>query len=60
MLGAISWMGEELQGLAAKDDDSDSDHEEEEATPKKPLVETSAPHTVTSPIPLFGMCTSNF
>ena len=48
-------MGEELQGLAAKENDSDSEHEEEKATPKDSPVETLAPRKVTSPIPLFGM-----
>ena len=48
-------MGEELQGLAVRENDSDSEHEEEEVAPKDSPVETLAPRTVTSPIPLFGV-----
>ena len=55
MWGAISRMSEELQGLAAKEDDSDSECEEEEAAPEASPIETLAPRIVTSPIPLFGV-----
>ena len=55
MWGAITRMGEELQGLAAKENNSGSEHEEEEAAPEDSPVETPAPRIVTSPIPLFGM-----
>ena len=55
MWGAISRMGEDLQGLAAREKDSDSEHEEGEAAAKDSPGETPMPHTVTSPIPLFGM-----
>ena len=55
MWGAISQMGEDLQGLVAKENDSDSEHEEEEAAPEDSPVEMPAPRKVTSPIPLLGM-----
>ena len=55
MWGAISRMGEELQGLVAKENDSDSECEEEEAAPEYSPIETPTPQTTTSPIPLFGM-----
>ena len=54
MWGAINRMGEELQGLAAKEDDLGSEREEEEAAPEYSLVEMPAPRTVTNMIPLFG------
>ena len=41
MWGAISRMGEELRGLATRENDSDSEHEEEEAAPKDSPAETS-------------------
>ena len=55
MWGAISWMCEELQGLAAKENDSDFEHEEEEAAPEYSLVQTFAPRTMTRLVPLFGV-----
>ena len=55
MWGAISRMGEALQGMAARENDSDSECEEEEATLEASPAETSAPRTRTSPIPLFGV-----
>ena len=55
MWGAISRMSEELQGLAARENDSDSEREEEEAALEDSPVETFAPHIVTSPIRLFGV-----
>ena len=55
MWGAINWICEELQGLAARGNDSDSEREEEEAALKESPAETSAPRTVTSLIPLFGI-----
>ena len=49
MWGAISRMGEELQGLAMKENDSESEHEAE-AGPKDPPVETDAPRTQATPV----------
>ena len=48
MWGTISQMGEELQGLAAKEVDSDSEHEEEEAALEDSPVETPVPRTMTA------------
>ena len=55
MWGGISQMGEELQGLVAKQNASDFEHEEEETAPEYSSVETSAPRKMASPIPLIGM-----
>ena len=63
MSRAISQMGKELQGLVAKENDSDSEHEEEEASHKDSPVEIAVPHNLATPItrnlanpiPLFGM-----
>ena len=55
MWGGISQMGEELQGLIAKQNASDFEHEGEETAPKYSPVETSAPCKMVSPIPLIGM-----
>ena len=62
MWGAISRLVEELQGLVAKENDSDSEHEEE-ASPKDSLVEmatrcnlaTLAIRDLADLIPLSGM-----
>ena len=56
MWGAISRMGDELRELATRKDSSESADEEQEAGPKVSQEEAlKAPHTVTSPIPLFGI-----
>ena len=47
--------GRGAAGAGSKEDDSDSEYEEENAPPEDSPVETPAPRTVTSPIPLFGM-----
>ena len=62
MWGAINRMGEELQGLAAKENDSESEHEEE-ASREDAVVETVIPcnlatpviHNLADPVPLFGI-----
>ena len=62
MWGAISRMGEELRELATREDSSDEEQEvgpevsQEETAPTWILcVAPEAPHTVTSPIPPFGI-----
>ena len=55
MWGTIKRMGEEPQGLAAKENDLDFEHKEKEATPEYSPVETPAPRKMARPIPLFGM-----
>ena len=49
MWGAISRMGEELQGLAMKENESESE-QEAEAGPEDSPVETDAPHTQSTPV----------
>ena len=49
MSGAISRMGEELQGLETKENDSESE-QETEVGPKDSLVEMDAPHTQATPV----------
>ena len=55
MRGTINRMGEDLQGLTTRENDSDSEHEEEETAPEYSPVEMPAPCKMASPIPLFGM-----
>ena len=49
MWGAISRMGEELQGLATKENDSESE-QEEEPSPEDSPVETDAPRSQATPV----------
>ena len=56
MWGAISWMGDELQELATREDNSESADEEQEGGSEISHEEASEVlRTMTNPIPLFGI-----